>query len=65
MANGQDDKRQKEANREIEKIEFYYRIRNEQDKEHIVLNITSPNERNAKRVYHPVLGEITVNNSRF
>lgn len=51
IANGQDDKKVKQANREIDYLEFYYKLKKNPEKVYTFLNIGSPTPK-IKRVFH-------------
>lgn len=57
----QSGKKHKEATREIEKIQFYYKVKDHPERVYEFLNVTSPSD-TTKFVYHPSLGEIEVHN---
>ena len=61
---GEKNKKVKEANREIAKVEFYYALQRNPDAVYTFLNVTSPTPK-IKRVYHPVLQELDVDNVQF
>jgi hypothetical protein len=46
----------------MQKIDFYYMIKNNPNKTYKLLNITSPSEKSVKYVYHPIMEDIQVKN---
>jgi hypothetical protein len=63
LAMGDSDRRAKEANREIAKLEFHNLIKHNERTTHTFLTITSPPSANYSRVFHPILQEIRIENS--
>lgn len=64
IVNGQNDKKVKEANRQIDYLEFYYKLKKNPDRIYTFLNITSPTPK-IKRVFHEILGDVDLENSKF
>jgi len=51
IASGKNDKRIREANREIDYLQFYYKLKKNPDQVYTFLNISSPTPK-LKRVFH-------------
>lgn len=62
LEKGEINKKVKEANREISKLEFFNILKRDENAVFMFLNIGSPCPEKVKFVFHPILQELEVDN---